>query len=131
MKTNLFYYLNEETSEAAFEELEEQNAVGGGGVVGYTAPLGAPGIGSSSALEKGFWRKRAGKKVKTASPKVHDPDALALKEIQEDLFEFDTKTDRGMARLWADQPDVDSPEQPVKSASPALHKKKKSKSSEE
>jgi hypothetical protein len=122
MKTNLSYYLNEETSEAAFEELEEQNAIGGGGVVGYTAPLGAPGIGSSSKLEKGFWRKRAGKKVKTSSPKVHNPDALALKEMQENLFEFEAATDRGMARLWADQPDVDSPEQPVKSASPEIDK---------
>lgn len=48
--------------------LEEQNALGAGGVVGYTAPLGAPGIGSSNKLEKSFWRDKAGKKVKTGSP---------------------------------------------------------------
>ena len=79
-------------------------------------------VGASKQLEKGFWRKRAGKKVKTASPKVHNPDALALKEMYEDLFEFDTTTDRGMSRLWADQPDVENPEQPVKSKSPLLDK---------
>lgn len=122
MKTKLNDYLNEESSDEAFQELEEVNAIGAGNIAGYTAPLGAPGIGASSKLEKGFWRKRAGKKVKTASPKVHNPDALALKEMYEDLFEFDTTTDRGMARLWADQPDIDSPEQPVKSASPELDK---------
>lgn len=122
MKTKLNDYLNEESSDEAFEKLEEFVAASTVAVQGYTGPLGAPGIGASSKLEKGFWRKRAGKKVKTSSPKVHNPDALALKEMYEDLFEFDTTTDRGMARLWAEQPDVKSPEQPVKSGSPKLDK---------
>jgi hypothetical protein len=122
MKTKLSDYILEDNTEEAFQELEEVNAIGAGNVVGYTGPLGAPGVGASSSLEKGFWRKRAGKKVKTASPKVHNPDALALKEMYEDLFEFDTTTDRGMARLWADQPDVTNAEQPVKSSSPELDK---------
>ena len=87
--------------------------------------LGAKGAGADEGVEKGFWRKRAGKKVKTASPKLHKKGKkkpLSLQEISQDLFEFETNTDRGMARLWADQPDVESPEQPVKSDSPLLDK---------
>lgn len=64
MKTELNYYLNEESSDEAFQELEEFVAASTGAVQGYTGPLGAPGIGASSKLEKGFWRKRAGKKLK-------------------------------------------------------------------
>jgi hypothetical protein len=117
MKTKLFDYLNEETSDEAFKELEEQNAVGGGAIVGYTSPLGATGIGTNKQLEKGFWRDKAGKAVKSASPKLHKK-----RKKNDPLFEFETTTDRGMARLWADQPDITNAEQPVKSSSPELDK---------
>lgn len=123
MKTKLVDYIFEETSDEAFQELEEVNAVGAGNVVGYTGPLGAPGVGASSQLEKGFWRNKAGKHVKTASPELHKKGKkkpLSLQEISQDLFEFEANTDRGMARLWADQPDVGNPEQPIKSNSPLL-----------
>lgn len=83
MKKNLFDLLFEDSS------IEEAIGISAGGaslassgqVAGYAAPLGAKGIGSDEKLEKGFWRKRAGKKVKTASPEVHNPDALALQEM--------------------------------------------------
>lgn len=69
-----------------FEILEEQNAVGGGGIVGYTAPLGSRGIGSDNKLEKGFWRDKAGKKVKTGSPELD-------KDIKETVQAVGTPTD--------------------------------------
>lgn len=79
-KTKLSDYLSEETSEAAFQELEEQNTVGGGNIVGYTAPIGAASMATDSKIERGFWQKKRLKKkgdVKTASPAVHNPKALA------------------------------------------------------
>ena len=100
------------------ENIEEAMAIGAGGasMVSSGQVVGGPPaiIGPKRKKKKG--------ELMSASPAVHDPDALALKEMHSELFEFDTTTDRGMARLWADQPDVDSPEQPVKSASPLLDK---------
>ena len=122
MKTKLVDYIFEESSDEAFQELEEFIA---GGVPGPMLPLGAKGAGADEGVEKGFWRNKAGKQVKTASPKLHKKGKkkpLSLQEISQDLFEFETNTDRGMARLWADQPDVESPEQSVKSDSPLLDK---------
>lgn len=122
MKIKLACYLNEESSDESFESLEEFNALGAGAVVGYTGPLGAAGVGSSNALEKGFWRDESGKKVKTASPALHKKKKnKSLQEFIEYLFEFEPNTDRGMKRLWADLPDVKNPEQPIKTNSPELH----------
>ena len=118
MRIKLFDLIFEEK-----QELEEFNAISTGGA----------GLASSGQISGGMQlplgmkpgekvRKRRKGKVISASPAVHNPDALALQEMYEELFEFEAKTDRKMARLWADQPDVDSPEQPVKTASPELDK---------
>lgn len=71
MKTKLSSYLFEESSDEAFEELEEQNTVGGGGIVGYITPIGAPSVGTNPQLEKEFWQDKSGKTIKTSSPKLH------------------------------------------------------------
>lgn len=63
------------------EELDEANAVASGNVVGYTAPLGAKGIGTDKRLEKGFWRDKAGKKIKTASPALHKENFGAMQDV--------------------------------------------------
>ena len=68
IKTKLAAYLFEDDSE---QSLDEFNAMGTGMVVGYQAPLGAHGVGSSSPLEKAFWRDNSGKEVKTGSPALH------------------------------------------------------------
>ena len=68
IKTKLATYLFEDDSE---QSLDEFNAMGTGMVVGYQAPLGAHGVGSSSPLEKAFWRDNSGKSIKTASPSLH------------------------------------------------------------
>lgn len=62
-------------------ELVEQNTLASGNVVGYMAPLGAKGIGTAKALEKGFWRNDAGKTVKTGSPALHKKKKVSLSEI--------------------------------------------------
>ena len=63
------------------EELDEANAIASGNVVGYTAPLGAKGIGTDKRLEKGFWRDKAGKKIKTASPALHKENFGAMQDV--------------------------------------------------
>lgn len=107
------------------EKLEEFMAISTGGaglassgqISGMQLPLGMePGRKQSK-------RRKRKSKVISASPAVHDPDALALQEMLENLFEFEAPTDRNMARLWASQePEISSPEQPVKSVSPELDK---------
>jgi len=105
------------------EKLEEFMAISTGG-----AGLASSGQISGMQLPLGMKpgqkvKKRRKGKVISASPAVHNPDALALQEMLENLFEFEAPTDRKMARLWADQePEISSPEQPVKSVSPELDK---------
>lgn len=82
-KTKLATYLFEEDSE---QNLDEFNAVGTGMVAGYQAPLGAPGVGSSSPLEKAFWRDKSGKEIKTASPALHKKKSRR-KKIKETIKE--------------------------------------------
>lgn len=105
------------------EKLEEFMAISTGG-----AGLASSGQISGMQLPLGMKpgqkvKKRRKAKVISASPAVHNPDALALQEMLENLFEFEAPTDRNMSRLWADQePEISSPEQPVKSVSPELDK---------
>lgn len=82
-KTKLATYLFEDDSE---QNLDEFNAMGTGMVAGYQAPLGAPGIGSSSPLEKAFWRDNSGKEIKTASPALHKKKSRR-KKIKETIKE--------------------------------------------
>jgi hypothetical protein len=97
------------------EKLEEFNAISTGGAGLVSSGL----ITGMKPVQKGRRRRKA--KVISASPAVHNPNALALQEMLENLFEFEASTDRNMARLWADQePEISSPEQPVKSVSPEL-----------
>jgi hypothetical protein len=99
------------------EKLEEFNAISTGGAGLVSSGL----ITGMKPVQKGRRRRKA--KVISASPAVHNPNALALQEMLENLFEFEASTDRNMARLWADQePEISSPEQPVKSVSPELDK---------
>jgi len=114
-------------------ELEEANAISTGGgnltssgqIAGYIGPLGAPGIGSSKKLQKGFWRTDSTKKVKTSSPELHKPrneNSEFLEAVIEAIGHMqdpDTPTEKlhMVKLLW-------SPEErgeEVKTDSPALH----------
>ena len=83
IKKKLATYLFEDDSE---QSLDEFNAMGTGMVVGYQAPLGAHGVGSSSPLEKAFWRDNSGKEIKTASPALHKKKSRR-KKIKETIKE--------------------------------------------
>jgi len=83
IKTKLTTYLFEDDSE---QNLDEFNAMGTGMVAGYQVPLGAPGIGSSSPLEKAFWRDNSGKEIKTGSPALHRKKSRR-KKIKETIKE--------------------------------------------
>ena len=108
-------------TETSDEEIEEANTLAGGNVVGYTAPLGAAGVGSSNALEKGFWRDQSGKKVKTASPALHKKKKT--NETVDEVIQavgIPTKKLNMVKLLWQED-DVDSH---IKTASEPLHNKK-------
>ncbi len=102
-------------------DLEEANTMASGNVSGYTGPLGADTVGTSKKLEKGFWRDRTGKKVKTGSPSVHNKDALALSEDLGAMQDVDTPVEQlhMVKLLWADEP---KPKDGVRSGSPELDK---------
>ena len=109
------------------QSIEEAMAIGGGG-----ASMASSGqISGGPMLPVGM---KPGQKVKkrkkgsviSASPAVHNPDALALQE-QDVLESFGAmhKPDfkgPAMPGLWQG---LENPTTPVKTDSPALHKKKK------
>lgn len=124
-KENLKQALKEYIQEIL--DLEEANTLASGNVVGYQAPLGAKGIGTDKALEKGFWRQDAGKKVKTASPALHkgknskvyvEPVMEGMGEIQD----VDTPTDQLnlVKTLW----NKDERKKDVKTSSGIIKKNK-------
>jgi len=122
MRTSLSHLLFEDTTDTA---IEEAMAIGAGGASmassgqiagGPMLPLGMkPG-------EKVKKRKRGS--VISASPAIHNKDALALqeKELLEDLFEYSLdKSVRGMKNLWSGLSDVSGEDEPVKTDSENLH----------
>jgi hypothetical protein len=69
-------------------------------------------------------KKRKRGSVISASPAIHNKDALALqeKELLEDLFEYSLdKSDRGMKNLWSGLSDVSGEDEPVKTDSENLY----------
>ena len=102
------------------ESIEEAMAISTGG-----ASLGSSGqISGGMQLPLGMVKRRKKGKVISASPAVHDPDALALQsESFGAMHEPDFKGP-AMPGLWQG---LEDPDKPVKTASPALHKKKKRK----
>lgn len=117
--TTLASFFDEQTSDEAFQELEEQNALGAGGVVGYTGPLGSSSVGTDKKKERGFWRNKAGKKTKTSSPSVHNPKALALQSESFGAMHRPDFKGPAMPGLWKG---LEDPEEPVKTGSPELDK---------
>ena len=61
----------EEPEQEDEADLEDVNALGAGGVVGYTAPIGTAAMNKDKKKERGFWQDDANKAVKTASPALH------------------------------------------------------------
>ena len=106
MKTKLFAYIFEETSDEAFQELEEFVA---GGVAGPMLPLGAKGAGSSEGVERALWGNKKGKRVKTASLKKESFGAMHKPDFK----------GPAMPGLWQGLEDTD---EPVKTGSPELDK---------
>lgn len=107
------------------ESIEEAMAISTGGASLDSSGQISGGMQLPLGMEPGQKVKRHKKgEVISASPAVHDPDALALQsESFGAMHEPDFKGP-AMPGLWQG---LEDPDKPVKTASPALHKKKKRK----
>lgn len=119
MRNKLKDFLFEDAS------IEEAMAISGGAA--SLAPSGQISGGMQLPLgmkpgQKVERRKKG--KVISASPAVHDPDALALQSESFGAMHEPDFEGPAMPGLWQG---LEDPNEPVKTASPALHQKKKRK----
>lgn len=105
------------------EAIEEVLSISSAPLVSSTQIVGGPMLPIGMKPSKNIRRGKR-KRLISASPAVHDPDALALRsESFGAMHEPDFKGP-AMPGLWQG---LEDPDKPVKTASPALHKKKKRK----